>query len=126
VAAALNRAVHRASDVTIRYGGEEFACVLPEIEHGEAIDIALGIRDRVQALGIPHSGSDASPYVSVSLGVATALCQPGSLPEAWIKAADKQLYLAKAAGRNVVEGVIFDALEAMPPDAAAQETMEAG
>ncbi|MCX5519751.1 diguanylate cyclase [Kaistia defluvii] len=113
VAAALNRAVHHASDVTIRYGGEEFACVLPEIEHLEAMEIALGIRDRVQALGIPHSGSDASPYVSVSLGVATAPCLPGSQPEAWIKAADKQLYVAKAAGRNLVEGIIFDAKETL-------------
>lgn len=125
VAAALNRAVHHASDLTIRYGGEEFACVLPEIEHLEAMEIALGIRDRVQALGIPHSGSDASPYVSVSLGVATAPCLPGSQPEAWIKAADKQLYVAKAAGRNLVEGIIFDAKETLPASPAGR-TIEAG
>ncbi|MBN9026750.1 MULTISPECIES: diguanylate cyclase [Kaistia] len=107
VAAALNRAVHHANDVTIRYGGEEFACVLPEIEHPEAMEIANSIRDRVQALGIPHSGSDASPFVSVSLGVATALCIPGSQPDSWIRAADEQLYVAKAAGRNLVAGIVF-------------------
>lgn len=107
VAAALNRAVHHANDVTIRYGGEEFACVLPEIEHPEAMEIAISIRDRVQALGIPHSGSDASPFVSVSLGVATALCIPGSQPDSWIRAADEQLYVAKAAGRNLVAGIVF-------------------
>lgn len=114
VAAALNRAVHHANDVTIRYGGEEFACVLPEIEHPEAMEIAISIRDRVQALGIPHSGSDASPFVSVSLGVATALCIPGSQPDSWIRAADEQLYVAKAAGRNLVAGIVFATDGALP------------
>ena len=113
VAAALNRAVHHASDMTIRYGGEEFACVLPEVDHHEAIEIAHGIRDRVQALGIPHSGSEVSPFVSVSLGVATSACLPGSQPEAWIRAADEQLYVAKAAGRNSVKGIVFQATESL-------------
>jgi diguanylate cyclase (GGDEF)-like protein len=113
VAAALNRAVHHASDMTIRYGGEEFACVLPEVDHHEAIEIAHGIRDRVQALGIPHSGSEASPFVSVSLGVATSACLPGGQPEAWIRAADEQLYAAKAAGRNSVKGIVFQATESL-------------
>jgi diguanylate cyclase (GGDEF)-like protein len=109
VAAALNRAVHHASDLTIRYGGEEFACVLPETQHEDAMVIAQAIRERVEALSIPHSGSDVAPTVSVSVGVATAPCVPGASPEAWIRAADKQLYLAKAAGRNVVSGTIFEA-----------------
>jgi len=108
VAAALNRAVHHASELTIRYGGEEFACVLPETRHEEAMAIAHGIRERVEGLNIPHSGSEVAGIVSVSLGVATAPCVPGASPEAWIRAADKQLYIAKAAGRNMVAGTIFD------------------
>ncbi|WP_029074612.1 diguanylate cyclase [Kaistia adipata] len=107
VAAALNRAVHHASDLTIRYGGEEFACVLPETEHDRAMDIAHGIRERVEALNIPHSGSDVAATVSVSIGVATAACVPGATPEAWVKAADAELYKAKAAGRNSVSGRTF-------------------
>jgi predicted signal transduction protein with EAL and GGDEF domain len=70
--------------------------------------IAQTIRDRVRALGIPHGGSDAAPFVTVSIGVATAACHPGLDPMNWIKAADVQLYLAKAAGRNAVFGRIFD------------------
>ncbi|ODT22481.1 MAG: diguanylate cyclase response regulator [Kaistia sp. SCN 65-12] len=110
VAAALNRAVHHASDLTIRYGGEEFACVLPETEHEHAMDIAHGIRERVEALSIPHSGSDVAATVSVSIGVATAVCVPGATPEAWVKAADAELYKAKAAGRNSVSGRTFQAV----------------
>jgi len=108
VAAALNRAVHHASDLTIRYGGEEFACVLPETDHESAMAIARGIRERVEALSIPHSGSEIAATVSVSIGVATATCMPGATPEAWVKAADAELYKAKAAGRNSVSGRIFE------------------
>jgi diguanylate cyclase (GGDEF)-like protein len=108
VAAALNRAVHHASDLTIRYGGEEFACLLPEAEHAQAMEIAHEIRQRVEALSIPHSGSEIAANVSVSVGVATAKCIPGAAPEAWVKAADAELYKAKAAGRNSVSGREFE------------------
>jgi diguanylate cyclase (GGDEF)-like protein len=108
VAATLNRAVYRAADVATRFGGEEFACVLPGADHEAAMSVAHDIRDRVQALGIPHEQSDAAPFVTVSVGVATAICSLGIDPLSWIKAADAQLYLAKAAGRNSVAGRIFD------------------
>jgi len=108
VAAALNRAVRRAADLTARYGGEEFACVLPSMEHETAMVVARGIRDQVHSLGIPHVRSSAAAYVTVSVGVATARCMPGMAPEHLIKGADRQLYLAKAAGRDNVVGTIFD------------------
>jgi diguanylate cyclase (GGDEF)-like protein len=116
VAAALNRAVRRAADLTARYGGEEFACVLPSMEHEAAMVVARGIRDQVHLLGIPHVRSSAAAYVTVSVGVATACCMPGMAPELWIKGADRQLYLAKAAGRDNVVGTIFDAASALTED----------
>jgi diguanylate cyclase (GGDEF)-like protein len=108
VAATLNRAVRRAADLATRYGGEEFACLLPEVGHDEAMMVAIKIRDQVQALGIPHGQSKAAPYVTVSVGCATAPCLPGADPISWVKAADAQLYLAKASGRNGVSGRVFD------------------
>jgi diguanylate cyclase (GGDEF)-like protein len=111
VAAALNRAVRRAADMTARYGGEEFACVLPGVDHEAAMAVAHNIRDQVHALGIPHLGSAAGAYVTVSVGVATARCMPRLAPELWIKTADGQLYLAKAAGRNNVVGTVFGPLK---------------
>ena len=113
VAAALHRAVHGASALTARYGGEEFACVLPELEHEAAMVVAHRIRDQVQLLGIPHMKSSASPHVTVSAGVATAICMHGMATDIWIKSADRQLYSAKASGRNKVIGAIFDAANAM-------------
>jgi diguanylate cyclase (GGDEF)-like protein len=109
VAAALNRAVRRAGDLSARYGGEEFACILPGVDHESAMGVARTIRDQVHGLGIPHTGSTVDAYVTVSLGVATARCMLGMAPELWIKAADRQLYLAKAAGRNNVVGTVFGA-----------------
>jgi diguanylate cyclase (GGDEF)-like protein len=109
VAAALKRAVRRAADLSARYGGEEFACVLPGMEYEEAMLVAHNIRDQVQSLGIPHMRSVAAQCVTVSVGVATATCIPGMAPRLWIEAADRQLYLAKASGRNNVAGTIFDA-----------------
>ncbi|MCB8881892.1 diguanylate cyclase [Acidisoma cellulosilytica] len=107
VAATLHRAARRAADVTVRYGGEEFACILPDIGHEEAMEIAETISMRVSALGIPHDASDTAAFVTVSLGVATAPCTLDIPPEAWINAADRQLYLAKNAGRNRVIGRAF-------------------
>ncbi|PZW48262.1 response regulator receiver modulated diguanylate cyclase [Humitalea rosea] len=108
VAATLNRAIRRASHLAARFGGEEFACVLPGVSHAEAMEVAYNIRDRIQALGIPHERSDVAPFVTVSVGVATATCRAGIDPENWIRAADSQLYLSKSAGRNTVSGQFFD------------------
>ena len=111
VAATLHRAARRAADVTVRYGGEEFACVLPDIGYQGAMEIAETISMRVSALGIPHDASDTAPFVTVSLGVATASCTMDIPPGAWINAADRQLYLAKNAGRNRVIGREFSHAE---------------
>jgi diguanylate cyclase (GGDEF)-like protein len=107
VAAALSRAARRAADFTVRYGGEEFACLLPGSSHDEAMEVAHNIRGRVEALGIPHGGSEVASFVTISVGVATCACEPGIAPGAWVLAADKQLYLAKSAGRNGVVGRTF-------------------
>lgn len=114
VAAALNRAIRCASDVAVRYGGEEFACILPAMDHEQALDVAMQIKERVLLLGIPHASSDTAPIVTVSIGVATAACVPGAVPDHWMRVADSQLYLAKAAGRNNVIGTTFDATEVLP------------
>jgi len=108
IAAALKRAVRRAADLTARYGGEEFACILPSTSHDAAMAVAHGIREQVQSLGIPHGRSAVSAYVTASIGIATARCRPGMSPDLWIKAADHQLYLSKAGGRNRTVGAVFD------------------
>lgn len=108
IAAALNRAVRRASDLTARYGGEEFTCVLPGADHDAALIVANAILDQVHSLEIPHRNSSVSPHVTVSLGIATAKCMRGMTPDLWIKIADDQLYVAKGSGRNKAIGTVFE------------------
>lgn len=112
VAAALKRVVKRASDTSARYGGEEFACVLPNLGPEEAEKVAAEIRDQVRALNIPHAQSRAQPYVTVSIGVASARCSVQLLPEIWISQADQQLYHSKAAGRDRISLIEFS--ESLP------------
>jgi PleD family two-component response regulator len=54
----------------------------------------------VMALGIPHGTSGAGDRVTISLGVLTTRCEPGTSPDALLELADEQLYAAKSAGRN--------------------------
>jgi diguanylate cyclase (GGDEF)-like protein len=113
VVAALKSQLHRPTDVVVRYGGEEFAVILPdsEVEGGRAI--AEKLRVAVSDLNIPHSQSKAANHVTVSVGVAAY--QPGCVCDATslLKTADAALYDAKHSGRNCVR--YFVASEAAKP-----------
>ncbi|MCG2842112.1 diguanylate cyclase [Sandaracinobacter sp. RS1-74] len=119
VAAALNRAVRRASDLVARYGGEEFACLLPGTTPDAAVTVGREIQAQVRQLEIPHARSAAGPWVTLSLGVASARCLPGMAADLWVRNADRLLYLAKARGRNRIMADSFG-VEAGKP-AAGQE-----
>ncbi|HEX8601754.1 MAG TPA: diguanylate cyclase [Pseudoduganella sp.] len=101
VAAALRTAVHRPADMAVRFGGEEFAILLPGTDRDGALRVAEAARAAVAALFMPHEGNGAR-IVTISAGVACA--SPGSADEArsLIEAADGALYRAKQAGRNRV------------------------
>ncbi|MHA7817545.1 MAG: sensor domain-containing diguanylate cyclase [Pseudohaliea sp.] len=86
----------RRSDILIRWGGEEFALVLPATALAGARALAEGLRDSVQA-GPLAAGL---PTVTVSAGV-TELPPDGDLERA-LKQADDALYVAKREGRNRV------------------------
>ncbi len=111
VASALIRAVKRATDLPARYGGEEFACVLPGTDPHGAELVAQEIRLQIQSLNIPHERSQVSPFITVSIGVASARCQPNMLADHWISEADRQLYISKQQGRNRISKVQFDQRE---------------
>jgi diguanylate cyclase (GGDEF)-like protein/PAS domain S-box-containing protein len=90
----------RREDVACRYGGEEFALVLPEL----ALDAAVERAERLRALiaEIPAQiGEDYVGRVTASFGVA-AFPAHGLSGDALTKSADAALYAAKRAGRNRV------------------------
>ncbi|MDZ4165141.1 MAG: diguanylate cyclase [Smithellaceae bacterium] len=103
VAAVMQSALKRPLDLLARFGGEEFAVVLPDTEKEGALKVAHDIQSRLLSLGLPHPDSDAGPLVTMSLGVASATPLPGMPAEELIAAADKALYQAKAGGRNRIE-----------------------
>jgi diguanylate cyclase (GGDEF)-like protein len=105
VAAALKSCCRRPADLAARYGGEEFVLILPETELAGALLIAELARTAILELQYPHGFSPASPYVTVSIGVAALSTTRGAeaeTPVALIEAADKALFRAKADGRNQV------------------------
>lgn len=81
-----------------RYGGEEFALVLPDLTETSALTVAETIRIKVHGLGIANPASEHN-FVTVSIGVAAK--HPDMLNEiALLGEADHALYEAKRRGRN--------------------------
>jgi diguanylate cyclase (GGDEF)-like protein len=93
----------RPYDVATRFGGEEFALLLPETDLEEASAIAERIRSAVSDGTFTVTGTNTAVHATVSLGVA---CYPADAAsgDALLHAADVALYQAKAAGRNRVAG----------------------
>jgi diguanylate cyclase (GGDEF)-like protein len=102
VAEALAGCLHRAGDLVARYGGEEFAILLPATDAEHALKVGEKLRACVEALRIPHGGSNVAPWVTLSLGAATARPRAGLRPRTLMERADRALYQAKREGRNRV------------------------
>ncbi len=92
----------RREELFARYGGEEFVIVLPETDITGALEFAETLRKMVAEKRIPFEGQDIR--VTVSIGVAQFDPTVHAGPEDLIKAADKNLYVAKNRGRNCVHG----------------------
>ena len=102
VAQALSSCARRSPDLVTRYGGEEFAVILPDTDPCGAVYCAETMRSAVKSLAMQHPHSLPDQRVTISLGVATACPEAEATPISLIKAADACLYQAKAAGRNRV------------------------
>lgn len=100
VAAAIQGSCHRPADLAARFGGEEFAVILPETPSQGAKQLAETIHKRVAAFEGPAGGASVESHLTVSIGVATATPHPDSSALEFIMRADQALYEAKKAGRN--------------------------
>jgi two-component system chemotaxis family response regulator WspR len=100
VGEAIRNCCRRPGDLPARYGGDEFAVVLPGMPAKDLDAIGERLRQTVQDLKIEHGDSFAAPYVTLSVGGAvTVPSEEGELLDL-MAIADKNLYEAKAKGRN--------------------------
>jgi diguanylate cyclase (GGDEF)-like protein len=96
------RASLRDYDIACRFGGEEFAILLPETSPEKAREIARRIRTAVARQTFRHEGAAHEPIrATISIGVA-AFPRDASDPDQLLHAADLALYRAKRDGRNRV------------------------
>jgi diguanylate cyclase (GGDEF)-like protein len=102
VAAVISHSLKRSADLVARYGGEEFAIILPNTDAYGAYFLAERIQANLFAQAIPHEHSYSSSYLTLSLGIATAIPASPSSPEALLALADQALYDAKEHGRNQI------------------------
>ena len=103
VAETLKGYLKRGTDLVARWGGEEFACILPRTEQSEALEIARRLHAAVERLKIPHRSSEISEYLTVSIGVGTMVPKPEIFLREILDRSDRALYYAKQKGRNRVE-----------------------
>lgn len=100
IARAVQQAMQRSTDLVARYGGEELAAILPEVDAAGAGAVAARVVAAVAALRLPHPASVVGPFVSVSVGATGRVPTRQDAGNALVAEADEALYRAKAAGRN--------------------------
>ncbi len=96
---AVIRSALREADTGYRYGGEEFAVILPETVGPGAVQLAERIRKEMAEMPIALTAK-TNDYITVSMGV-SELQEKDKLSE-FVKRADENLYAAKKEGKNRV------------------------
>ena len=105
VASALAQQMRRAEDMVARFGGEEFAVLLPHTDLNAAAYLAERLRASIEEIAIAHQ---ASRWGHVTVSIGCAVFTPSAEHSAQdhlqlLAAADHALYQAKEAGRNRVQ-----------------------
>jgi len=100
VAQNLSKCITRADDFIARYGGDEFAVVLPNTDKDGALLLAVKMIDTIQSCRVPHKKNTDTGIVTISIGVTTGRVDVSHNAEDYIKRADEMLYLSKHSGRN--------------------------
>jgi diguanylate cyclase (GGDEF)-like protein len=114
VAQTIQKLIRRPLDILTRYGGEEFALILYDVDDQQAKEVAERVRTVVGELNIEHRASGPFSRVTISVGVAALRPTAERSPGGALQLADQALYEAKRQGRNRVEfmdGLQHDLLE---------------
>ena len=103
VGSIIKKACKRPTDIPVRYGGEEFALILPQTDFYGAVKIAKDVQFELSNCNIKHKSSSVSEKLTLSFGVSSVIPLKGREYSSLIKNADEALYRAKASGRNRIE-----------------------
>lgn len=106
----------RASDVASRFGGEEFAVILPHTDAAAARETAQRLRAEVEATAFPDGQDQPLGRITVSIGIACYPAQAASALEL-VERADLALYEGKREGRNRVVVYSPSLVRESPPPA---------
>lgn len=100
IATAISSIAARSGDLVARYGGEEFLLLFPMTNAQQAKIQAERLMNAIKKIAIVHPCSSVSPYVTISVGVATTIPRLNDSISAFVSRADHALYQAKTNGRN--------------------------
>jgi diguanylate cyclase (GGDEF)-like protein len=103
VAEALAECARRPADFVSRYGGDEFAILLPDTLQSGAGIVAEIVLTKIRERKLANIGSPIKPYVTLSLGIASMFAEDEYSPEELFMRADRALYNAKRNGRDRCE-----------------------
>ena len=99
LAGALKSSLMREADCACRYGGEEFAVILPNADLAQCERVASHLHQAIKQLQISHPQS-ITDQLTISIGAASLIPDADNSPEELIHSADSMLYQAKHSGRN--------------------------
>jgi len=102
VAAEMTRVFHRSVDMVSRYGGDEFAILLPGTTPEGAFSVASQIQSAVRGLDLPNPGSAIARIVTVSQGVATVFPSKKGSSHSLMVTVESALDNAKRSGKNCI------------------------
>lgn len=100
IAVAISSIAARSGDLVARYGGEEFLLLFPMTNAQQALIQVERLMNAISKIAIKHPCSDVSPYVTISVGVATTIPRLNDSISAFVARGDHALYKAKTNGRN--------------------------
>ena len=112
---ALNRVGHslqstarRPGELVARFGGDEFAIIIPYASAENLVSLGDRICDSVEVMAVPHSSSDTAPVVTVSLGLVSAIPLEDESNQRMLDLAAQALQRAKNQGRNCAVASVSD------------------
>ncbi|MBI9092968.1 MAG: GGDEF domain-containing protein [Desulfobacterium sp.] len=99
------KAFKRCTDVVVRYGGEEFAILLPGIDSQTALARSESLRRKIESMHVTYEG--LTIRTTISAGIASCIPSHSQPSEILLTEADKALYKAKNMGRNQTQTMVI-------------------